>query len=48
MEKKEYEYAGLLYEELEEMRKLILKDEEINGKNSLTARCGGFCTIICC
>ena len=42
------DYAGDLTMELEEIEKLIPKEEQVEGASTNTLMCGEFYTLICC
>ena len=42
------DYAGDLTMELEEIEKLIPKEEQVEGASTITLMCGTYHTLICC
>lgn len=49
MQKREvFENAGNLFEEMEEISKLISNDDGVIPYSSTTRLCGAFLTIYCC
>ena len=42
------DYAEYLSMELEEIEKLIPKEEQVEGASTNTLMCGAFYTLICC
>ena len=42
------DYAGDLSMELEEIEKIIPKEEQVEGASTSTLMCGTYFTLICC
>lgn len=41
-------FAGSLFEEMQEIDKIIVEESVVDGSNSHTAACGTWLTLICC